>query len=69
MHFGNRLARANPETPPRPLQTLCLDILHLVDSVVTLLAPLKLLIQKVQHREVQAPNVVPSRQVDVIMGV
>jgi len=69
VHFGDSLCGPNPQSALRGSQTLVLDILHLVNCVVSLLAPFQLLVQKVEHCEIETPDIVSSRQVDVIMCV
>ena len=54
------LGRPNPELPLRLFKALCLDLLDLGDRVVSLLSPLKFLIQKVEHGKVKTPHIVAS---------
>ena len=55
------LGRPDPELPLRLLEALCLDLLDLGNRVVSLLSPLKLLVQKVEHGKVKTPHIVASR--------
>jgi hypothetical protein len=45
------------------------DFLDLCDSIVPLVTPLKLFVQKVEHREVKGPNVITPGQVNIIMSI
>lgn len=63
------LGRPDPEFALGTLQAFRLDVLDLHDGVVSLLSPLKLLVQEVEHGEVQAPHVVPASQVNVVVRV
>ena len=60
MHFFHILGWSDPEFAFGIAKALCLDVLHLHDGEVTLLTPLQLFIQEVEHREVQTPHVVSA---------
>lgn len=55
------ILRGYPKFLLRIVNAICLDVLHLIHSVLLLLSPLKFLIQKVQYHKVQAPKVISSR--------
>ena len=61
--------RANPQLTSRVFEALGLDVLHLVDGEVALFTPLQLLVQEVEHREVERPDVIPARQVNIVVGI
>lgn len=69
LDVGDVAGGPGPELLARVLEVLGLDVAHLVDRVIPLLAPLELFIQKVQHREVEGPDVVPARQINIIVSV
>jgi len=60
VHFLHHLGRAHPELALRVSQALCLYFFDLNDSEVSLLTPLKLFVQKVEHCEVKTPHVVTA---------
>ena len=61
--------RSHPQLLARILETFGLNVAHLVNGEVALLSPLELLIEEVQHREVERPDVIPPSQVNVVVGV
>ena len=61
--------RSHPQLLARILETFGLNVAHLVNGEVALLSPLELLIEEVQHREVEGPDVIPPSQVNVVVGV
>ena len=63
------LGRPNPQLSLGILQALGLDVLHLDNCKVTLLPPLQLLIQEVQHGKVETPHVITSGQIHVIVSI
>lgn len=69
LHFFNALGRANPELALRILDALGLDLFDLDYRVVSLLSPLKFLIQEVEHCKVETPQIISTRQVDIIVRV
>jgi len=69
VHFLHHLGRAHPELALRVAQALCLYFFDLNDSEVSLLTPLKLFVQKVEHCEVKTPHVVTACQIDVVVRV
>lgn len=68
-HLRNFFGWAHPKSFFGMPKTFCLDFLDLVNRVVTLFTPLQLLVQEVEHGEVEAPNVVTARKVNVIVRV
>lgn len=62
-------SRPNPQLALGILKALSFDFLHLVYGIVSLLAPLQFLIQKVEHGEIKTPQVVSSTQIDVVVRV
>ena len=60
---------AHPKTFLGLTDALALDFFDLYDGVVSLLSPLKLLIEEVKHGEVQTPQVVPPGEVNVVVRV
>ena len=60
---------SHPQLLARILETFGLNVAHLVNGEVALLSPLELLIEEVQHREVEGPDVIPPSQVNVVVGV
>ena len=69
LHLGDVASGADPKLFFGVSEILGLNLLHLVDGVVALLAPLQLLVEEVHHREVVRPDVVAPRQVDIVVGV
>ena len=69
LHLLDALSRTNPQLSLRILQAFGLDVLHLDNREVTLLSPLQLLIQEVQHGKVKTPHVITSGEVDVIVRI
>ena len=65
----NSLGRPDPELALGALQALGLDVFYLYYSEISLFSPLELLVQKVEHGEVEGPHVVASGQINVVMGV
>lgn len=63
------LGWSNPQLLPRFLEAFRLDFLDLVDRIITLLPPFEFFIKEVKHREVKAPQIVASCEVDVVVGV
>lgn len=63
------LGRTYPELALRVAQTLCFDLFDLHDREVALLSPLKLLVEEVEHCEVETPHIVATGQVHVVVGV
>ena len=61
--------RSDPQFALRTLEALRLDVLDLHDREISLLSPLELLVQKVEHREVQTPHVVTSGQIDIVVRI
>ena len=69
LHLLHVFRRAHPELALGPFEALGLDLFDLHDGIVALLAPLQLLIEEVEHGEVETPHVVAARQVNVVVGV
>ena len=69
LHLLYALCRTNPQLSLRILQAFGLDVLHLVNREITLLSPLQLFIQEVQHGKVKTKHVITSCQVDVIVSI
>lgn len=61
--------RTRPQLFTRIFKAFCLYVAHLVNREVALLTPLKLLIQKVQHRKVKRPDVISSGEINIIVRV
>jgi hypothetical protein len=53
LHVGDLAGGPGPKLLTWILETLCLNVAHLINCVVTLLTPLKFLVQEIQHREVK----------------
>lgn len=58
-----QVASLEPELLFGIAQTVCLDVPHLVHSVLLLLSPLQLLVEEVENDEVVAPEVVSPGQI------
>lgn len=69
LNVGDVAGGADPELAPWVFEVFCFYVTHLVYGVVPLFAPLQLLVQEVQHREVEGPDVVTAREVDIVVGV
>lgn len=69
LNFWNAVGRTDPELLLRILEALGFDVFDLVNTVVSLLTPLELLVEEVKHREVETPEVVTAGQVDVVVCV
>ena len=69
LYLLDSFCRTDPELALWALEALSLDVLDLDDGEVSLLPPLKLLIEKIEHSEVQTPQIVAPGEVDVIVGV
>ena len=69
LDFFDALGRTDPELAFGVFEALGFDVLHLHNSEVSLLSPLELLIEEVEHGEVEAPHVVTPGEVDVIVRV
>ena len=69
LHLLNALCRTNPQLSLWVLQAFGLYVFDLDNREVTLLPPLQLLIQKVQHGKVQTPHVITSGQVNIIVSI
>ena len=50
-------------------ETLSLYVSYLSDRVVSLLSPLQFLVEKVEHCEIKRPDIVATREVNVVVGV
>ena len=61
--------RSNPQLLARILEAFGLNVAYLVNSKVALFTPLQLLVQEVEHREVEGPDVIPPGKVDIVVGV
>lgn len=53
LHVGDLACGPGPKLLTRILETLCLNVAHLIYCVVALLTPLKFLVQEIQHREIE----------------
>ncbi len=62
-HLGDRLRCRSPEVLVRFGETLGFNVPDLVNLVVLTVSPGQLLVEEVEDDEVEAPEVVPSRQV------
>ena len=69
LHLLHTLGRADPELPLRLFKALRLDLLDLGDRIVSLLSPLKLFVQKIEHGKVKTPHIVASRQINTHVRV
>lgn len=68
-HFRHVASRPNPQLAAWALKALGLNVFNLVYREVALLSPLELLVEEVQHRKVEGPDVVSARQVNIVVGV
>ena len=67
--FLDVLRLVDPKILLRILKTSRFDLLYSLHRVFPVLTPLQLLLEEVQDDEVQTPEVVPPRQVYVVVGV
>lgn len=68
LHLRN-VFRDDPEFLLRIVETVGLNILDFVHSVLLLFPPLEFLIEKVEYHEVQAPEIISSREINVVMSI